>query len=343
VESTPSISVIVPARDAAQTLGRTLESLYAQRLDHDYEVIVVDDGSRDDTAAIARRHEPLVRLVGNEGKQGAGSARNRGVEAARAPVLAFIDADCFPTPRWLAEALDAIGDADLVQGAVRPDPSVPRTPFDRSLFVERDRSFYQTANLVVRRELFDSVGGFRDWTLERSGWWRFSADGPRRNATHRPVGEDTLFGWMACRQGARTAFAPKALVHHAVVPGGVRDAIADRWHWTRDMPGLAQLVPELRDGTFYRRWFFGDWTAQFDLAVAGLAITAVTRQKLWLISIVPYVDRVRREAAMYRDGRGSRLSGLRRAMVHALGAPAVDAATLTGLLVGSIAWRSLVL
>lgn len=335
--------MIIPARDAAQTLGRTLDALQAQQFELEFEVIVVDDGSNDETPAIARRQGPLVRLIHNHRSQGAGASRNRGVEAARAPVLAFIDADCFPAPDWLSRALEAIARADLVQGAVRPDPATARTPFDRSLVVERDRSFYQTANLIVRRELFESVGGFRDWTLERTAWWRFSPDGPRRGVSQRPIGEDTLFGWMACRRGARSAFAPDALVYHAVVPGGVRDAIADRWHWTKEMPGLARLVPELREGTFYRRWFFGEWTAQFDLAVAAILCAALTRRKLCLIATVPYLDRVRREAEMYRDGRDSRLATLRRAVVHALGAPAVDAATLAGLIVGSIGWRSLVL
>ena len=138
-------------------------------------------------------------------------------------------------------------------------------------------------------------------------------------------------------------FAPEALVYHAVFPGGVRDAMADRWHWARDMPGLARLVPELRDGTFYLRWFFADWTAQFDLAIAGIAVAAVTRRKLWVFAGVPYVDRVRREAAIYRDGRERRLGGLPRAVKHVLGAPVVDAATLAGHVVGSIAWRCLVL
>lgn len=343
LERSPCVSVIIPARDAASTLKRTLEALRGQRLDEPFEVIVVDDGSRDETPTIVKRYEPLAKLIRNDGSRGAGAARNRGVEAARGPVLAFIDADCFPTRVWLRQALDAIADADLVQGEVRPEPTTPRTPFDRSLVVDRDRSFYQTANLVVRRELFDAVGGFRDWTLERTGWWRFSPDGPRRRATERPVGEDTLFGWTACRKGARSVYAPDALVYHVVVPGGVRDAMADRWHWARDMPGLARLIPELRDGTFYRRWFFADWTAQFDLAVAGIALAAITRRKLLLISAVPYLRRVHREAAVYRDGRDSRLSGILRAAVHALGAPAVDAATLAGLLAGSIAWRCLVL
>jgi uncharacterized membrane protein len=341
--SEPAVSVIIPARDAASTLERTLGALRNQQLDQPFEVIVVDDGSRDETPRVAKRHEPHVRLLQNDRSRGAGAARNRGVAAARAPILAFIDADCFPVTQWLAEALEAIRDADLVQGAVRPDPTTARTPFDRTLVVDRDRSFFQTANLVVRREYFDAVGGFKDWTLERTGWWRISPDGPRRRASHRPVGEDTLFGWMACRKGARSVFAPAAIVHHAVVPGGVRDAIADRWHWTRDMPGLARLVPELRDGTFYRRWFFADWTAQFDFAVAGVVAAAVTRRKLWLVVAVPYLQRVRREAATYQDGRDTRRDGIRRAAAHALGAPAVDTATLAGHIAGSVAWRSLVL
>lgn len=341
--SSPAVSVIIPARDAAPTISRALEALTAQDFDGLFEVIVVDDGSSDETATLVRRFEPLVKLIRTERSEGPGAARNRGVSAAQAPVLAFTDADCFPTTRWLAHGMEAIARVELVQGRVEPDPAVLRTPFDRTLAVERDGGFYQTANLFTRRETLGAVGGFRDWALERPGRRRWSTDSRRSRTMRTPIGEDTLFAWSARRLGARSAFAPDALVHHAVVPGGLRDAIADRWHWTRDMPGLARLVPELRDGTFYRRWFFGEWTAQFDLAVLGIAASVLTRRKLWLISIVPYVDRVRREATMYRDGRDSRVAGVRRAAGHALGAPAIDAATLAGLVVGSIAWRCLVL
>jgi len=343
VDTRPTVSVIIAARDSAPTLKRTLEALRGQQVDEAFEVIVVDDGSRDQTPALVAEYEPFVKLIRNDRSQGAGAARNRGVRAARAPVLAFTDSDCFPTPEWLAHGLEAISNADLVQGAVRPDPLATRTPFDRTLYVEDHRGFYQTANLLVRREVFDAVGGFKDWTLERTGWWRFSPEGPRRLASQRPIGEDTLFAWTACRQGARSAFAADALVYHAVVPGGVRDAMADRWHWSRDMAALAELVPELRDGTFYRRWFFADWTAQFDLAVAALAAAVIMRRRLWLLGVFPYFSRLRREATLYIDGRDSRLSAARRAAAHLLGSSAVDAATLAGLLAGSISSRYLVL
>jgi glycosyltransferase involved in cell wall biosynthesis len=301
-------------------------------------VIVVDDGSRDETAAIVMRHEPFARLIRNASSDGAGAARNRGVAAARAPVLAFIDADCFPTARWLACGLEAITRADIVQGIVLPDPNAIRSPFDRTLVVDREGGFYQTANLLVRREVFETVGGFRDWALER----------PRRRRQSRrraipPVGEDTLFAWTARRMGACSEFAPDVLVHHAVVSGDVRDAMAGRWLWARDMPGLARLVPELRDGTFYRRWFFADWTAKFDLAAGGVIAVLLTRRRPWLLALIPYLERVRREAMLFRVGPEPRPIRVRKAMLFALGSPAVDAATLAGLIAGSITWRSLVL
>jgi hypothetical protein len=299
-----------------------------------YEVILVDDGSGDETPAIAAKYASRVTVLRNERGGGAGAARNQGVGASSAPILAFTDADCCPDPSWLARGLNAMRDADVVQGAVDPDPSVRRTPFDRSLGVDRDRGFYQTANLFVRRELFDAVAGFRDWALEPKGWWRHSPGGPAGRASQKPVGEDTVFGWEVLRTGARSAFAPDARVHHAVFAGGLRDDMADRWHWSRDMPGLVSQVPELRDTTFYRHVFFNHWTAQFDLAAAAILIAAASRRPVWLSMTLPYVTRVAREARRYNR---------RDAVRFVLGSPVVEATTLAGLLFGSVIWRSLVL
>jgi glycosyltransferase involved in cell wall biosynthesis len=343
VQNAPSVSVIIAARDAAPTLGRTLEAIAAQELAEPFEVIVVDDGSRDQTPTIAGRFAPLVRLIRSERSEGPGAARNRGVAAATAPLLAFTDADCFPSTHWLARGLEGLARADLVQGRVAPDPSTPRTPFDRTLEVDDGGGFYQTANLFVRREIFETAGGFRDWAIERPERRRWSADRRRNRASRTPIGEDTLFAWSARRGGARSAFAADALVHHAVVPGRLGDALADRWHWTRDMPGLAGLVPELRANTFYHRWFFAHWTAQFDLAALGVATALLTRRKLWLLATVPYLERVYGEATAYRAGTQSRADGLRRAAVHASGAPVLSVATLAGFIAGSIEWRRLVL
>jgi glycosyltransferase involved in cell wall biosynthesis len=343
MNDTPRVAVVIAARDAAPTLARTLACLRAQDLGQPFEVTVVDDGSRDETATLARQHEPFVRLIRNDHSQGPGSARNAGARASRAPVLAFTDADCFPRPNWLASGLRHIANAPLVQGRVDPDPQCRRMPFDRSLSVSSDGGFYQTANLFVRRQLFDAVGGFWDWALERPGRRRWSVDYRRGRAMRTPIGEDTVFAWKARRLGALSAFADDAVVYHAVVPGTLRHALADRWHWTRDMPGLARLVPELRDGTFWRRWFFSSRTARFDLALVGLSASALTRQRLLLAGALPYLRDVRHEAMLYWRGRDAPLSSLQQMATFVLGAPAVDGATLVGLIAGSVAWRSLVL
>lgn len=328
------MSVIIAAHNAAATLGRTLDALSRQDLAGRFEVIVVDDGSVDETASIARRYEPLVRLISTEKRGGAGAARNRGVEVARGEALAFTDADCYPTSGWLRAGLAALAHSDLVQGAVEPDPSARRTPFDRSLAVERDRGFYQTANLIVRREVFELVSGFRDWALESGRWSGASLNGPNRKASLKPVGEDTLFGWMACRRGARSAFAPEALVYHAVFPGGLLDDIADRWHWARHMGAVVKLVPELRETVLYRRVFFNHWTAQFDLALVGLLASLAARRRLAIVAVLPYVRRVTWEATRY--GRSG-------AIQATLGAPLVEGATFVGLVVGSVVARSPIL
>src|SRR5690348_9788817 len=117
----PTASVIVPARDAGLTLGRTLRALRAQELEGGYEVVVVDDGSADDTAELAAAAGSPVRLV-RQPRLGPAAARNRGVAEAQASRLAFCDADVFPEPGWLAAGVRALRDFDLVQGQLLPDP-----------------------------------------------------------------------------------------------------------------------------------------------------------------------------------------------------------------------------
>lgn len=90
------VSVVVPAYNASETIRRCAESLLAQDWSGEYEVIVVDDGSSDQTGQIvadmAQASDREIRLI-RQSNGGAGSARNRGVEEARAPLVAFCDAD----------------------------------------------------------------------------------------------------------------------------------------------------------------------------------------------------------------------------------------------------------
>src|SRR5205823_9205883 len=131
-EASVQVTVVVPARDAEATLGRALDAIASQRLEEPWETIVVDDGSSDGTVAIAERAPGGVTVLRADAA-GPAAARNRGADAARGDVLAFTDADCYPEPGWLAAGLRALESADLVQGAVEPDPSVRPMPLDRSI------------------------------------------------------------------------------------------------------------------------------------------------------------------------------------------------------------------
>src|SRR5437773_2427376 len=131
----PAVSVIVPARDGAHLIGPLLDALAAQEDAPECELLVVDNGSRDETAAIAERSPVCTRVVRRRRGEGPGPARDAGVAAARARLLAFTDTDCRPTPGWLAAGAEALGWAALVQGAVAPEPDVPIGPYDRTLTV----------------------------------------------------------------------------------------------------------------------------------------------------------------------------------------------------------------
>ena len=234
-------------------------------------MIVVDDASTDGTAELAEKAGPLVKVLRQAGL-GAAAARNRGAEHASGRALAFTDADCFPSPDWLRAGLEALDGADLVQGRVRPDPSVPRSPFDHTLSVVRETGLYESANIFVRREAFERVGGFEAFLEREIG---------------RPMGEDVWFGWRLRRAGGRTRFCPDALVHHAVVPRGAREFIAERRR-VAYFADIVKKVPELRRELFFGRLFLGRRTAAFDLSLASVVGAIVTRSPLPLLAVGPY-------------------------------------------------------
>ena len=312
--SGPSVSVVIPARDAAATLPGTLAALDRQN-GVPFEVIVVDDGSRDDTRAIAEAHR-VVDAVVPLACGGISVARNAGVRRATAPVIAFTDADCYPAPDWLEQGMRALGDADLLQGRVVPER--PMRPFERSIQVDGLTGLFQTANLFVRREAFDAVGGMEPGLIPRDG---------------KEIGEDVCFGWRIRRAGYRVGYAHGVLVEHAVFERGPLGYVRARWTlWA--FPGMAARVPEMREHVWYRRYFHSRRSALFDLAVLGAVLARATRMRFWLVLAVPYGTLTARKL---------RRTGPRHIPVVAAAQIAADTIGLIALLYGSAAHRSVLL
>jgi glycosyltransferase involved in cell wall biosynthesis len=306
--------VIVPARDAEVTIGRTLEALASQEIDEGYEVVVVDDGSVDRTVDIASRAGVTVL---RQSRLGPSAARNRGVAHSHGELLAFTDADCFPLPGWLAAGVQALEHAELVQGAVHPDPSVRPLPLDRTIAHTRETPLFETANLLVRRELFDRLGGFEQWIDPDIG---------------KSFGEDIWLGWRARRSGASIAFAPDAVVHHAVFRRDARQYLEDHRR-LRYFPAACALVPELREALLCGRVFLSRRSAAFDLAVLALGAAAAARSRAPLVAALPYALMLLRASLPWRT----------RAPTAAVMGALRDAVGCWSLLRGSVRYRTPVL
>ena len=166
----PFVSVIIPVYNGGAQLPACLLALEHQTYPRDrYEVIVVDNGSTDDSRNVAAQHAG-VRLEVEPGL-GSYAARNRGIAVAKGDVLAFTDADCIPAPDWIARGvaqLDRTPDVGLVGGRIEvPSLSGPSTlelyeglfEFDQRRFIEHGR-FAMTANLFTRASVLRCVGSF---------------------------------------------------------------------------------------------------------------------------------------------------------------------------------------
>jgi glycosyltransferase involved in cell wall biosynthesis len=307
-------------------LPRLIAALEAQQGVSDFEVIVVDDASTDNTWEVldhlAKRTSIDVRCARLMHNAGPAAARNVGWRASAAPLIAFTDDDCVPQPQWLASLLEAAEAVDVVQGRTLPDPDQQAQlgPFSRTLDIASEDGYYQTCNIAYRRELLEQLDGFFEQ-------FRY------------PAGEDTDLAWRAKDAGATTTFAASAVVHHDVRPSNLAVAIRDSWRW-QSVALAVSRHPRLRE-VFASRYV---WRPSHRAVVAALggaaAVVGAPRSRsAWLAGaalVAPYVHY--RVVTAPLPGAGPR----RRWLVLP-GAFAVDAAEVGACLVGSARHRTLVI
>lgn len=157
------VSVVIPAHNAERYLGEAIESALAQTAPP-LEVVVVDDGSQDGTAEVARGFGSIVRCH-SQPQGGIGAARNRGVEMARGEYIAFLDADDLWLPRKLELQLAAFASDEqpeivfaLIQQFISPDleEQVARTLVCR----EGLDPGYVPVAMIAPRDVFERIGPF---------------------------------------------------------------------------------------------------------------------------------------------------------------------------------------
>jgi glucosyl-dolichyl phosphate glucuronosyltransferase len=253
------VSVVTSTYNRAEVLPRAIEALVTQdAAGARHEVIVVDNNSTDGTQQVVRafvdRGRVPVRLI-FERQPGVSHGRNAGIRAAAAPVIAFTDDDVSVDRRWIAgikHAFDAHPDVDYVTGKIAAQwegeppawltgdtwggPCVIRDRGDEPLYSQPGQFFpgWATANLAVRRRVFDRVGLFSP---------SFSR------------GEDLEFILRVWRAGGRGMYAPDVAVTHHVAADRMTRAYHRMWH-VREGEIRARLrFKELfdRDGGFRGR------------------------------------------------------------------------------------------
>jgi GT2 family glycosyltransferase len=267
------VSVVISSYQRPSELGRLLIALEAQTLSRDdYEVIVVDNGSDPATRSAldeARRQLNLdLRTIRHERTLGPAGGRNSGWRRAGAPLIAFTDDDCVPTPDWLDHLLATATAAStgagaghtIIQGRTEPDPAqlagAQHTLFARIVSVQSADGRYETCNILYPRALLESLGGF-DETFRPRGF------------TARPVGEDTDLGWRARAAGADTRFAADAVVHHDVTQFSALGKLAHQTRWAGAVH-LFKVHPEARE-ILFRGMFWNVWHYMFAQALLSLA------------------------------------------------------------------------
>jgi len=198
----PKASVVVCSYNGAKTLDRCLTSL--KEINYpSYEVILVDDGSTDNTHEIAARH-PWVKNIRQENK-GLSFARNVGAHASCGDVIVYTDSDCMADPDWLYYLMGTLLSGDYagvggpnisppaenwVQACVSAAPGGP----NHVLLTDVVAEHIPGCNMAFHRWAFDQVGGF--------------------DPEYRKAGDDVDFCWRLQQSGGVIAFSPAAIVWH---------------------------------------------------------------------------------------------------------------------------------
>ena len=294
-------SVVITTYNRARLLADTLRSLSAQRVPRAlrWEIVIVDNNSRDETREVVRRFSETTSLTVRyefEPRQGQSFARNLGIEVAEGAVILFTDDDILPSPDWVPRMLSTIatGDLDGAGGRVLPlwEAEVPRWLASRRdllpwlALTEEDQACMLQYPLLVTRRIVGASMAFRRGVFEEFG--RFPTTLGHRGA-RMYGGEEVELVNRLLLKSKRIGYDPSIIVHHRIGADRLCKSFFLRRHFDHAC-GQAQFLPrEIRTGIFgvdprrYRRFLGLAWTTVAHTALRrpdafslqlGLAISA---------------------------------------------------------------------
>ena len=224
-------TVVVPTYNAAGTLPAQLHALATQTITEPFEVVISDNGSTDDSAAVAASWCDRLDLSVVDASRGRGVsvARNVGISASRGDPILLCDADDVVSAGWVQAMVDALRKHPFVGGSLETrmlsGPSASWMPFPEmttELPETWGRRWAFGGNLGMRREVFDAVGGF---------------------AEDYPAGAEEIdFAWRAGQAGFTPVYVPEALIHYRI-RSDVRGVLRQQFNSGQ---GTAQLYGRFR-------------------------------------------------------------------------------------------------
>jgi len=257
-----TISVIIPAYNAAETILPCLLSLRAQAFTP-HEIIIVDDASSDNTVEIAKSYATVIK---NNRNKGAGGARNAGAAVASGEVLAFTDSDCILPPLWLqkiSEALKEEGVGAVAGGYIRHEGKSFIGNFAHLELLRRRKDFkkyVETApsnNFSVRKDIFDAIGGFPELFATASN-------------------EDVVFSFKISRKCKIRWFYDNGIGHHfRETVGGY---LTQQYRFARDTVVMYAIFPEIKKVKTHQGYLI-----YFEALVTGLTLVALFRPWPWFL------------------------------------------------------------
>lgn len=286
-------SVVIPVYNGEKTIRACLQAVLAC-VTPEHEVIVVDDGSTDATPSILAEFScHVIRLAQNKGR---GHARNRGIEAARAPHVLLTDADCIVGENWISGALGELRrlkarDVRIVGAAGR---ILPRPGFFNKCdaycaygynqdFRPRYTDNFCTSNLIVEREAVMSAGLFNE---------------------DLPTFEDLDLGLRLLERGCRLSYQPRMTVFHNHTRLGLRGFLAHEYEWGRSIGNYFEIRYPQYHWTPLSPWIDSIvvYAVSAPLFALGITLKIVTKNMISDPSVLLFTPFIFLSKIFYRIG-----------------------------------------